>query len=247
MIKTHNLGLRIGQKDILKDVNIEMLSGQMTAILGSNGAGKSTLIKCLTGLETPSYGQVMLDDKPLDHYSLLALSQKRAVFSQSQVINFPFTAIEIVAMGRSPYLSKNNAQEDQSIIQEVMHKTDVWHLKDRLITTLSGGEQQRVHLARVLSQIWHQRKACVFLDEPTSALDLKHQHQMLQIAQDLSYHKHVTMCVVMHDIYLARHWANNIILMKEGAIFAQGLTEDVLSSQNLAYVFDVSETFFSSF
>jgi iron complex transport system ATP-binding protein len=242
MIEAQNICVKIGQKNILEVTNIKIKSGKINVILGANGAGKSTLLKCLTGINSCA-GEILLDGKNLNDYSLVELSKKRAVFSQSQSINFPFSAIEIVSLGRSPYLSNRNLKQDQKTIEEVLREVDGWHLKDRDFSTLSGGEQQRIHLARVLVQIWNQKNACLFLDEPTSALDLKHQHQILQIVKKLAAKNNLTICIIMHDISLAAFYADEVILMKDGKILFNGEKKKKLNVQNLSEIFDVPENY----
>ncbi|MFT7088067.1 MAG: iron complex transport system ATP-binding protein [Rickettsiales bacterium] len=243
MIEAENISVQIANKKILDAKNVKIKAGKINVILGPNGAGKSTLLKCLTGLSSFE-GNIFFGGKNLSDYSLEDLAKKRAVFSQSQSISFPFSAIEIVALGRSPYLQNRNLQQDEKIIKEVLEQVGAWHLKDRDFSNLSGGEQQRIHLARVLVQIWNQKNACLFLDEPTSALDLKHQHQILQIVKDLAAKNNLTICMIIHDINLAAFYADEVILMKDGKIFAFGSKKSTLTTKNLSKIFDIPESYF---
>ncbi len=192
MIQALNITYQAKEKTLLRNASLTLDNGKITAILGSNGAGKSTLLKCLSGGLTPTNGSIMLEDKALQTYPLRDLAKKRAVLSQSPEIGFPFTVLEIVLMGRAPH--QQNPIKDHEIAIEALQLVDAANLKDRLLPTLSGGEQQRVHLARVLAQLWEQQDCYLFLDEPTSALDIKHQHQVLELlkrARSFTKHGHM--------------------------------------------------------
>jgi iron complex transport system ATP-binding protein len=235
MIEVQNISVSIGTKHILEDISTQIENGKVTAILGPNGAGKTTLLKCLAGTIKPDAGTVTIDEMSLADYSLEALAKKRAVLSQSNPINFPFTAHEIVMMGRNPY---GDMAEDRDIVQEALKSVDAWHLKDRIFPTLSGGEQQRIQLARVLAQIWQKENSYLFLDEPTSALDLKHQHLILSYARNLSRNSS-RVITILHDINLAMAYADQVILLKEGRILAASSVESVLTRENIKAVFEV--------
>jgi iron complex transport system ATP-binding protein len=240
MIEVRNLSIQVGNKLILDDISAQIERGQITAILGPNGAGKSSLLKCLTGACKYDSGTLSLDGQPLESYSLNELSKKRAVLSQSNPISFPFTALEIVMMGRNPYAQTSSAKEDFQIAQEALAYVDALSLQDQRFPTLSGGEQQRIQFARVLAQLWEQDNAYLFLDEPTSALDLKHQYQLLEIVSQLATERNFAICIIMHDLKLAMHYADQIILLKQGKLFASGTTDNVLTPENIEAVFEIS-------
>lgn len=240
MISAHKINCQFDQRRILVDFDATLKAGQVTSILGPNGAGKSTLLSCLCGAQTPDSGEVRLQHKLIHDYSLLELAKKRAVLSQSTVINFPFTVLEIVLMGRNPYVSNHTPGNDQTIAEQALQTMDVLHLKDRSYPSLSGGEQQRVQLARVFAQLWEQEEACLFLDEPTSALDLKHQHQVLMRIRELASQKNFMVCIVMHDLNLARMYSDQVILLKDNNDSLTGEVVNTLTQENIAYVFDVN-------
>lgn len=240
MIHAHKICCQFDQRKILVDFDATLKAGQVTSILGPNGAGKSTLLSCLCGSQIPDSGEVTLHDQSISSYSLKALARKRAVLSQSTVINFPFTVLEIVLMGRNPYTTDSNASHDQTIAEQALHAMDILHLKERSYPTLSGGEQQRVQLARVFAQLWEQEEACLFLDEPTSALDLKHQHQVLMRIRELASQKNFMVCIVMHDLNLARMYSDQVILLKDNNDSLSGDVVNILTRENIAYVFDVN-------
>lgn len=239
MISAEGINYQSGAKVILDDVSLTLPAGQVTAVLGPNGAGKTTLLKCLSGSLTPQSGLITLNGKGLMSYTQHFLSGKRAVLSQSNPISFPFTALEIVLMGRHPHLIGEESASDKAIARQALDSMDAWHLRDRLFPTLSGGEQQRVQLARVLTQIWEQDNACLFLDEPTSALDLKHQHNTLQLARKLSATMNMTICLIMHDLNLAFNYSDQIILLRDGKVFASGAPETICTPDNIQEVFEI--------
>ena len=243
MISVDSLSYSVGRLQILDTVNATFEAGKVSAILGPNGAGKSTLLKCLTGSLIPDNGSIFLEGQRLETYSLHELSLKRAVLSQSNPISFPFTAKEIVLMGRNPYALAKTYALDEEIIHETLDLMDAWHLRDRSFPTLSGGEQQRVQFARVLSQIWDQRNAYLFLDEPTSALDLKHQYQVMELIRNQCAEKNLTVIIVMHDLNIAYQSTDMSYFIKEGRIQINGESQNVICADALAEIYDLPSSF----
>ena len=150
-------------------------------------------------------------------------------------------------MGRNPYLTNTSIKQDIAIAEQALNEVDAYQFKDRLFLTLSGGEQQRVQLARVLTQIWEQQDAILFLDEPTSALDLKHQHQILELARILSVEKLMTVICILHDINLATHYTDQAILMLDGEIYKNGNSKEMLCTENIQHVYQLSDTIIDKF
>lgn len=239
MILAEQISVKVDGRFILENVSIAIPTGKVTALMGPNGAGKSTLLKCLTGANPISHGEISINGKPLQSYSLEALSRTRAVLSQSAVIDFPFSAFDIVKMGRNPYSGITTPAEDDEIAYRALQRVDCLALKDRIFQTLSGGEQQRIQLARVVAQLWEAKHGYLFLDEPTSALDLKYQHQMLRLVRDLVASSSIGVCIVVHDLNLAMRYADQLLLIKDGQLYASGETDKVLTSKNIENVFEV--------
>ncbi|MDF7799565.1 heme ABC transporter ATP-binding protein [Pontiellaceae bacterium B1224] len=238
MIEASDLEFSVRNKSILKPTSLTLLGAGITAILGPNGAAKSTLLKCLSGAHQPTGGTVQFDQKNLSDYSAKALAQRRAVLSQSTEIAFPFKVHEVVIMGRNPHLVGRESEEDHRIVEQALQSVDALDLVDREFSTLSGGEKQRVQLARVFAQVWERPESFVLLDEPTSALDLRHQSQILgYVRQQVERFKMTVLCI-LHDINLAAMYADRIILMKNGAIQYQGSREEVLTTERLEEVFE---------
>lgn len=240
MIIAKNVSLSVSNKLILDNISVQIPAAKITAILGPNGAGKSTLLKCLTGGKQYDSGNISLNGKAIDGYSLESLSRLRAVLSQGPSVDFSFTALEIVKMGRNPYINQSSPEEDDDIAYQTLEMVDALALTERIFPTLSGGEKQRVQLARVVAQLWGVKDAYLFLDEPTSALDLKHQHQVLKFVKGLAKNSGMTIIIVLHDLNLALRYADHIVLLKEGRLFASDETDKVLTAQNIESVFDVS-------
>ncbi|MZR32269.1 heme ABC transporter ATP-binding protein [Sneathiella litorea] len=243
MITAENITYSIGSHRILANICATFNPGRVTAILGPNGAGKSTFLKCLTGALKPDEGSVTVDGRDLHQYSLTELSRRRAVLSQANPISFPFTAHEIVVMGRNPYSLEKTTASNAEIADEALALVDAWHLRDRAFPTLSGGEQQRVQFARVISQIWEQEGASLFLDEPTSALDLKHQHQLLELVQILSTEKNLTVVIVMHDLNLAYYSTDHCYFIKDGGIQGGEDSKDLIKADIISEIFDLPKEY----
>ncbi len=242
MLKAENLNFSIGEKTILDRVSLEIKQGEIFAILGPNGAGKSTLMKCLSGYEKPTRGNITLMGQAFASFSLTDLAAIRAVLTQSVSINFPFTALEVAAMGRGQFSGVGQDMRDYDIAREAMQLTEVSHLEERLISTLSGGEQQRVHMARILAQLWDQTDCILFLDEPTSALDLKHQFMLFDICRTLASQKNFAVVVILHDLQLAKRMTDQALLLDAGKIFAVGASADVINIDTVSTLYDINRS-----
>ena len=240
MIEANNIHVLIGDKSLLKGVSIKLNPGEVVAILGPNGAGKSTLLKVLCGDIIPTSGTVYMCGRSISSWSRKDIAKMRAVLPQSSALSFPFTSIDIVLMGRSPHQNRDFTKLDYEIAQDALKTAGVYHLSDRLYTTLSGGESQRVHLARALAQIWQPHEdypRFLLLDEPTSNLDVAFQHQTLTAVRDFTKHN-VGVLVVLHDLNLAAQYAHQIVLLNEGmnAVNA-GNPAEVLNSKVIESVY----------
>ena len=239
-IEARNISVEIHSKKLLDDVSVEVKAGEVLAVLGQNGAGKSTLRKVLCGDLIPTHGEVSMDGKSLNKWSLLERAKVRAVLPQDSTLNFPFTVSEVVLLGRAPHLSGAESEKDYETVQAVLEAVEATHLAERLYPTLSGGERQRVQLARVLAQIWEKSDATryLLLDEPTSNLDIAHQHSTLKIARRLA-RENVAVLVILHDLNLAVQYADQILLMKDGKIAAKGCPNEVLNEETLEQTFNL--------
>ncbi|WP_067834288.1 heme ABC transporter ATP-binding protein [Nocardia lijiangensis] len=217
---------------VLDAVDFEVTAGEVVALVGPNGAGKSTLLAALAGELTLSEGSVELDGSGLDHWTPLDMARRRAVLPQSHTVGFPFTAREVVAMGRAPWVRTARGERDDEFVAAAMTSADVAHLAARSFPTLSGGERARVALARVLAQ----DTATLLLDEPTAALDLGHQEAVLRLATERAA-AGAAVVVVLHDLGIAAAYADRVAVLESGRIAADGPPREVLTTELLSRVY----------
>jgi len=228
MITAQDISFAVGSNTILDRVSTTIAAGEILAICGPNGAGKSTLLRMMSGESKPDSGNVLIDGKNIQDWNPKDLAKIRSVLHQESYLTFPFRVQDVVRLGRYPY---NSMDSDDKIIADCLQKVAMHDFADRKYTTLSGGEKQRVHMARVLAQLEEDdsREKILMLDEPTSALDLPHQESTLRIAAQ--YAKERTHCVVivLHDLNLAAAWADRILFMKKGKACCEGSPKEVLT------------------
>lgn len=232
-LAARNLEITRGGRSVLRGIDLDLVPGEVLAVVGPNGAGKSSLLGALSGDLKPATGQVLLHNKELTDWPVGDLARERAVLLQQVILSFPFTVEEVVAMGRAPWNGFEQQLEDDDAIAKAITATEVEHLVGRRFLQLSGGERARVALARVLAQ----RTKFLLLDEPTAALDLRHQELVLRTARN---HAHVTggaVMVVLHDIGLAAAYADRILVLEKGETAALGAPNEVLNSELLSRVY----------
>ncbi|OLT52103.1 heme ABC transporter ATP-binding protein [Cellulosimicrobium sp. CUA-896] len=229
----HGVSLTLGGTPVLRDVSVDVRAGEVRALLGPNGAGKSSLLGVLTGDLSPEAGVVVVHGHALGSWTPTELAMRRAVLLQHVTLSFPFTAVDVVRMGRSPWRGTPLEAEDDDAARAAMAATDVAHLAERHVTSLSGGERARVALARVLAQ----RTALLLLDEPTAALDLKHQEMALRVAREHAAAGGAVV-VVVHDLSLAAAYADRVTLLAQGRVVADGAPREVLTEALLGDVYD---------
>lgn len=237
MLRSENISYQVGKKPILKSCSLTVNPGEFTAIVGPNGAGKSTLLKVLAKEAKAQQGNVSFNGCDIQQLDSEALSKIRAVMPQHSSISFPFSIEQIIEIGRFPH--KTSKAENDNIIDAVIKHNKLDSYRGRLYQTLSGGEQQRVQLARIMAQVWDKSAypKYLLLDEPTSDLDILHQHTLLSTAQHMCQ-QNMGVLAILHDLNLAAQYASHIVLMKAGKIYKQGLSEEVLTKENIEHVFD---------
>jgi iron complex transport system ATP-binding protein len=242
-LEAFSLSLNYSGIPLLGDVSLSVLPGKITTVVGPNGAGKTTLLRCLTNETLPTSGRIILngqdivDWKPDDRAKILS------ILPQHSSLDFPFTVEEVVMLARIPHDS--GAKADQEIVNAALKMVDASYLSSRLYTQLSGGEKQRIHLARVLAQIWCQdmqkKDGCdrfLILDEPTSSFDLAHQKLTLEIIKDCA-EKGIGVLVVMHDLNLAASCSDQVVLMECGKLVMTGSPKEVFTIEAIEKVFRV--------
>lgn len=240
MLATENLTVRLGKKTLLNRISLQLKPGELLALIGPNGAGKSTLLKSLCGELRPAAGQVRLNGKNVRQWSLLERAQLCGVLPQHSTLAFPFSVADVVAMGRSPHFRTANSGNDSTIVRQAMQVTGTDHLRDRNYITLSGGEKQRVHFARILAQIWESSSLgprYMLLDEPTSALDPACQHDFLQIARHFCRQQETGVLAILHDLNLAALYADRIALLHAGRLVIADTPTHVLTQELIERIF----------
>ena len=222
-----------GYPQVLNDVSFDIEPGKFLAILGNNGVGKSTLLKCFNHILKPDAGEVLLDSQNLLKMSGREVAKQVAFVSQS-VPSTQMTVHDVVMLGRRPYMKWGFTPEDHAIVHEAMDRLGLNAMRGRFLGQLSGGEKQKVMLARALAQ---QPKA-LLLDEPTSALDIQNQYQVLKIVRDICHKDNMVAVVVIHDLNLALRFCDHFLLLKDGKVFRHG-DRSILDSTALKEVYGV--------
>ncbi len=245
LFEVRNVSVMRGARRIVDEVSLSIRGGELLAVMGENGAGKSTLLKLMAGDLVPAAGEVLLDGRALDGWTPLAQAQRRAVLPQDTAVDFAFTALEIVLLGRSPHCRGNPGAVDRAIAREAMRRTDATHLADRVYPTLSGGERARVMLARAIAQVLRASDGPpaevrgLLLDEPSAALDIAHQHAAFRTVRDLARDEGVAVVTVLHDPNLAALYADRVALIKNGRLLACGAPHETLTEALASACFSV--------
>lgn len=226
-----------GPQVVLRGLELEIRPGCFYGIVGRNGCGKTTLLDLMTGVRRPTAGSIRLWGRELGRYSRRELARSLALAPQEFAIDFPFTVQETVLMGRHPHLPRfsSPSAQDLAVVEEAMAELAVDQLAGKLVTELSGGEKQRVVLARVLAQ----DTPVILLDEPTSNLDVNHSLAVLGVMEQRVRRRGHTVVAVLHDLALAAAFCDRVIFLSGGRVFAAGPTAEVLTAANLAAVFGV--------
>lgn len=234
MLTVENVSYRYkGGPEILNQVSFSVEDGRFLAILGNNGVGKSTLLKCINKILTPVSGDVRLDGSDLFRLPGRDLARKIAFVAQT-VPSAQMTVHDIVMLGRRPYMRWGFTEEDHRIVHEAMDRLGVSHLRGRFLSRLSGGERQKVMLARALAQ----QPRILLLDEPTSSLDIQNQYQVLRIVQNICRADGITAVVVIHDLNLALRFCDQFLLLRQGTVYRCG-GKEILDRQALKDVYKV--------
>jgi iron complex transport system ATP-binding protein len=230
-VRLEHVQVAYGDRPILQDLSLEVMAGAFFIVIGPNSSGKTTLVKTLAGLVKPRHGSVAILGRPLPSYSRKSLARQVAVVPQHFPMAAPFTVTEVVLMGRSPHLTLAGLEthRDLEIAAKAMEATNVAHLAQRRLNQLSGGELQRVSIARAICQ----QPRIIILDEPTASLDLAHQVQIMDLMERLKEERGFTIIMISHDLNLAAMYADQLLLLHQGRIIAQGAPEQVLTYDRL--------------
>jgi iron complex transport system ATP-binding protein len=234
-INIKNLNFSYEKKEVLKDISLSFIKGNFYSVIGPNGSGKSTFIKNISKILAPGHKSVFINNQDVCSFSNKNLAKLMAAIPQNILIDYEFTAFDVVMMGRNPYKKRfeDFNSEDEKIVEKYMRATNTWELRDKLITELSGGEVQRVIAARALSQ----ETEIILLDEPTSHLDIQYQIEFLNIFRSLKSDKIII--AVLHDLNLASIFSDEIILINEGQVKAIGKPWEVINKENIKSVYNL--------
>ena len=234
-LTVNKLSFKYDGTQVLKDVNLEVKIGEMLSIVGPNGSGKSTLLKCINRILKTQQNTVLIDGEDTNKLNLKELSKIMGYVPQSSTNTFPFTVFDIVLMGRKPYIHWSLSERDTEIVAEMMDYIGIGDLAMRHFNELSGGEQQKVIIARALAQ----QPQFLLLDEPTSSLDIRHQLEILCILKSLAKTNHCSVIVAMHDLNLASRFSDRMLMLKKGSIFTVGTPDAVLTKENIESVYGI--------
>ena len=220
--------------DVLTDVTMEVPTGSLYAVLGPNGSGKSTLMRILMGTLRPIHGSVRIVGREVGEWDRRELARQVGAVAQSEAQPFPMTVRELVSMGRYPHLGplRPEGDEDRAAVDEALERCDATQLSARYVSTLSGGEFQRIRIARALAQ----KPRALALDEPTASLDIRHEMSILQLLRE-SADSGLTVLLITHHLNLAARFADQMLLLSEGRVAAQGSPAEVLREEVLGEVY----------
>jgi ABC-type cobalamin/Fe3+-siderophores transport system ATPase subunit len=237
MLDIKSLSVAYGTRLVLHEVSFELPSGCMLAVIGPNGAGKTTLIRALTGILIPQSGQILIDGRDINHLTAAERARRIAVVPQARQLPPAFTAWETVLLGRTPHLNwlGQTSRRDEEITRQAMERTHTLELAERPVGELSGGEQQRLLLARALAQA----APILLMDEPTAHLDLKYQYSLLEEVRLLAQKDRLSVLVVLHDLNLVARYADQAALLVDGKLRALGPTTEVLTGDVLSEAYQV--------
>ncbi|KMT65339.1 ABC transporter ATP-binding protein [Catenovulum maritimum] len=233
MLKVLNLGWKINQVDILKSINVEVTQNSVTSIVGPNGSGKTSLLRCIYRQIDDFSGDVLVNQQNQKQLGQLDFAKQVSVVTQQISHNFALKVIDIVRMGQYPYQSafKASSESLKQDLNEILINLEIEPLKHKVFSSLSGGEQQRVLIARALAQ----KPKLLILDEPTNHLDIHFQHQILSFLQELE----ISVLMTIHDLNLAAQYSDQIIMLNKGQIESSGSPEEVLTENSIKKVFNL--------
>lgn len=234
-LRAEGLRLGYGSEDVIPGVDLVLPDGRITAVIGANACGKSTLLRGLGRLLRPRRGVVYLDGKSIHRMKTLDVATELGLLPQSPVAPDAITVADLVARGRYPHQGwfRQSTREDEAAVAAALEATATADLVDRRVQDLSGGQRQRVWVAMALAQ----QTDLLLLDEPTTFLDINHQIELLDLLTDLNRGAGKTIVIVLHDLNLACRYADHIVAMKEGRIFAEGEPDDVIDAESVGEVF----------
>ncbi|MCI7814753.1 MAG: ABC transporter ATP-binding protein [Lachnospiraceae bacterium] len=234
-LKMEGIKAGYGDKMVVSDITFSAQAGKVTGIVGPNGVGKSTLLKCIAGLKKIQEGKILMDGQDLSAMERTERAKIQAYVPQKSEVSFPMTVEEFVLLGRKPYIQWSLKADDYKIVEENLHYLGIVPLREKYLDEISGGEYQKVMLARALVQ----EPQILLLDEPTSALDIRHQIEVMKILRKIASEKRCVVLLVMHDLSLIARFTDQALFMKNGKKEVFGDTAEVMSEQIVECVFGI--------
>ena len=238
MLSIKGLFFTYKNTNILEDVEIELNKGEILSVVGPNGAGKTTLLKCIAGIVKPEKGMVLLDGKDASRMKRLALARCIAYVPQSSPSKFPITVFDAVLMGRRPYISWRPSKKDLEMVADILISMGLEDVALRDFDQLSGGQKQKVLLARAVAQ----DTEYLLLDEPTANLDVKHQIEVMEMISSMVKRNSVAAILAMHDLNLATRFSDRMVMLNAGKVFCDGDPQQVITAENIRSVYGVEAT-----
>jgi iron complex transport system ATP-binding protein len=234
-LRLDKVSLGYGKQNVLRNINFDAIPGEMLGIIGPNGSGKSTLIRGITRIIQPSCGDIFLDGSNISSINRQRLAQLVAVVPQNPTLPEPFTAFEIVLMGRNPHLGllRYEGKKDLAIVKGAMGATQTLAFAERRVGELSGGERQRLTIARALAQ----EPKIMLMDEPTANLDINYQIETLALTRQLCRKLKLIVVVTLHDLNLASQFCDRLVVLSKGTIYCQGSPQAVINAQTIKDVY----------
>jgi len=235
MIEVHSISFRYHEAWVLQEVSFRVEKGEFVGVIGPNGSGKTTLLKLLYRLLAPQRGEILFELVPMKKMDRRDIAKRIAVVAQETQLLFPFSVLETVLMGRSPYLGRLlfESEKDLEIARKAMEWTKILSFSERPMDELSGGERKRVFIARALAQ----EPDVILLDEPTANLDIQHQIEFLNLILTLNQERGLTIVMASHDMNIASEFCDRLILLQGGRIYQMGTPEEVVTKENIENVY----------
>lgn len=235
ILELENLGFNFGYKQILKDVSFSVPEGAIVSLVGPNGSGKTTLLRCIVGALRHGRGRILVDGQPLAKAGFSDFAKRIGYVPQIEGNGFPVTVFDAVLLGRKPYISWNPSQRDLEVVSETLMLLGLDEFALREMNELSGGEKQKVLIARAIANEPH----LLVLDEPTSSLDLKHQVETLDLVSSLSQDRHISVIMAMHDLNLATMYSDRLVMLKEGCVMGDAPPSELLTAAIIRSLYGV--------
>ncbi|MCP8323065.1 MAG: ABC transporter ATP-binding protein [Candidatus Methylarchaceae archaeon HK02M2] len=234
-LSIQNLYFKYSTTNVLNRVNLEVYENEVVSIVGPNASGKTTLLRCINKVLEPQIGNVFIDGKAIAKMNVKELAKEISCVPQIPLRSFLLTVLDVILMGRTPYIKWQLTKDDLEIAEESIKLVGIENLTSKYFDELSGGEMQRVLISKAITQ----EPKVLLLDEPTAHLDIKNQLEILDLIRNLAMNKNIAVLMAIHDLNLAARFSDRIYMIKKGSIFASGSPMDILTSENIKEVYGV--------